>query len=381
MRDREAAAGDGGSEGSEGSEGSATDRADGDGGGGGARERRPLVGVTMGDPAGIGAEVVVKAYRDATATADVAVVGDAGVLRAAVDAVGSDLDVRVVDDPAAARGATDAVPVLDLDNVADLAYGELREAYGRASLAYVERAVELCRAGALDAMATAPINKRATRLAGAEHAGHTGLLAERTGTDDYAMMLVEDDLRVTHVSTHVPLREAVDLVTTERVLATLSVTVEGLRDLGLAEPRIAVAGLNPHASDGGLLGEEEARAIEPAVERARDRGLDVVGPVPPDTVFVRAAAGEYDCVVAMYHDQGHVPVKLLGFRSDGAVGGVNVTVGLPLVRTSVDHGTAFDIAGEGVASPRSMLDAVETAATVARNRARRTDRPGHDRSG
>jgi 4-hydroxythreonine-4-phosphate dehydrogenase len=329
----------------------------------------------MGDPAGIGAEVVVKAYRDATTTADVVVVGDADVLRAAVAAVGSDLAVRVVPEPAAARGVTDAVPVLDLDNVETVAYGELREAYGRASLAYVERAIELCRAGAIDAMTTAPINKRATRLAGAEHAGHTGLLADRTGTDEYAMMLVEDDLRVTHVSTHVPLREAVDLVTAERVLATLSTTAGGLRDLGLTEPRIAVAGLNPHASDGGLLGDEEARELGPAVERARERGLDVVGPVPPDTVFVRAAAGEYDCVVAMYHDQGHIPVKLLGFRSGDAVGGVNVTVGLPIVRTSVDHGTAFDIAGRGVASPVSMVDAVETAATIARNRAAR-DRSG-----
>jgi 4-hydroxythreonine-4-phosphate dehydrogenase len=293
--------------------------------------------------------------------------------------VGSDLDVVVVDDPGAARGVVGALPVIDVDDVdvdvADLAYGELREAYGRASLAYVERAIELCRAGALDAMATAPINKQATRLAGAEHAGHTGLLADRTGTDEYAMMLVEDDLRVTHVSTHVPLREAADLVTTDRVLSTLSVTAEGLGDLGVTEPRIAVAGLNPHASDGGLLGDEEATAVEPAVERARERGLDVVGPVPPDTVFVRAVAGDYDCVVAMYHDQGHIPVKLLGFRRGEAVAGVNVTVGLPIVRTSVDHGTAFDIAGEGVASPVSMVDAVETAATIARNRAARGRSP------
>jgi 4-hydroxythreonine-4-phosphate dehydrogenase len=202
-------------------------------------------------------------------------------------------------------------------------------------------------------------------MAGSDHAGHTGLLAERTGTDSYSMMLVHDDLRVTHVSTHVPLREACDLVTTENVLETIRVTDEGLRTLGVADPTIAVAGLNPHASDGGLLGEEDAEAIAPAVERARAAGIDAFGPESPDTVYVRAAGGAADCVVSMYHDQGHIPIKMLGF-GEGAVTGVNVTIGLPIVRTSVDHGTAFDIAGEGVADPTSLVDAVEVAVRAAR---------------
>nr|WP_267621067.1 4-hydroxythreonine-4-phosphate dehydrogenase PdxA [Halobium salinum] len=338
----------------------------------------------MGDPAGIGSEVIVKAYPELRDRADVVVVGDADVLRDAVRVCGSELAVRAVDDFGAARGGSggavdgagtdavgaDAIPVLDLDNVDDHAYGELREAFGRASLEYVERAIEGCVDGSLDAMVTAPINKQATRMAGSEYAGHTGMLADYTDTEDYSMMLVEDDLRVTHVSTHVPLREACDLVTEERVRTTIDVTDAALRDLGVDDPRIAVAGLNPHASDGGLLGDEDDAEIAPAVESARTDGVDVVGPESPDTVYVAAAAGDYDCVVSMYHDQGHIPIKLLGFEQAGGVSGVNVTVGLPIIRTSVDHGTAFDIAGQGVASPTSMVDAVDVAVRMARNRSR-----------
>ncbi|AUV80367.1 4-hydroxythreonine-4-phosphate dehydrogenase PdxA [Salinigranum rubrum] len=331
---------------------------------------KPLVAVTMGDPAGIGAEVAVKAYRDAVAFARIVVVGDADVVRRAVETCGVSLDVRVVadgdldgvdDDP-------DTLAVVDCDNVADLAYGDLRAEYGAASLEYVERAIDLAVAGDVDAIATAPINKQATRLAGSDHAGHTGLLAERTGVENYSMMLIEEDLRVTHVSTHVPLREACDLVTTDRVLDTISVTDEALVELGVDEPRIAVAGLNPHAGDGGLLGEEDDAEIAPAVERARAEGIDAVGPMSPDTVYGSAARGEFDCVVSMYHDQGHIPLKMLGFDASGGVSGVNMTIGLPIVRTSVDHGTAFDIAGEGVASETSMVDAVRVAASVARDR-------------
>ncbi|MEF8850879.1 MAG: 4-hydroxythreonine-4-phosphate dehydrogenase PdxA [Haloarculaceae archaeon] len=335
----------------------------------------PTVAVTMGDPAGIGPEVVVAAYPDLLADARPVVVGDADVLRRAVDIVDSDLVVRAVETVADAPVEPDAgvLPVFDLDTVdADaLAYGEVREAYGAAALAYVERAIDLATTGAVDAIATAPINKQATRLAGSEHAGHTGLLADATDTETYAMMLVEDDLRVTHVSTHVPLVEACERVTPGAVLDTIEVTVDGLRDLGIDDPTVAVAGLNPHASDGGLLGTTEQSEIRPAVRRACEAGYDVFGPESPDTVFARAAGGAADCVVAMYHDQGHIPIKMLGFASDDAVSGVNVTVGLPIVRTSVDHGTAFDIAGEGVASPASMVDAVELAARIARNRAAR----------
>lgn len=322
----------------------------------------------MGDPAGIGAEVVAAAFAEGATDADLLVVGDAAVLRRALAIRGLDLDVRAIDDPREARYDAGTMDVLDLANVADHEWGVLRESFGAASLEYVERAIDLALDGVVDGIVTAPINKQATRMAGAEHAGHTGLLAERTGTETYSMMLVGDDLRVTHVSTHVPLREACDLVTEARVLDTVRVTREGLRDLGLDDPTIGVAGLNPHASDGGLLGDEEADEIAPAVERARAEGIDAVGPESPDTVYVRATRGAFDCVVSMYHDQGHIPIKTLGFDEAGGVSGVNVTVGLPVVRTSVDHGTAFDIAGDGVASPASMRDAVSLAATAVRNR-------------
>jgi len=338
-------------------------------------DTRPLVAVTMGDPAGIGSEVVVAAYRELLDAARPLVVGDADVIRAAVDVVDSDLAVASVASVDGASFDRDAIPVLDLGNVDDIEYGVVREAYGAASLEYVERAIDLAISGAVDAITTAPINKQATRLAGSQHAGHTGLLAARTDTDDYSMMLVEDDLRVTHVSTHVPLREACDRVTEDAVLSTVEVTDRALREMGVANPEIAVAGLNPHASDGGLLGETEADEIRPAVERAEAAGIDADGPKSPDTVYVQAASGDYDCVVSMYHDQGHIPIKMLGFSGGDAVSGVNVTIGLPIVRTSVDHGTAFDIAGDGVASEASLVDAVELAADIARRRTETTNGP------
>ena len=324
----------------------------------------------MGDPSGIGAEVSVEAYADVREAADVLVVGDADVVRKAVAACGVDIGVNAIDSVSKARFEAGVLDVLDVDNVdsATHDWGDLREEYGKASLEYVERAIDLASDGDIDGIVTAPINKQAARMAGSEHAGHTGLLAARTGVTNYSMMLVEEHLRVTHVSTHVPLREACDLVSTENVLDTIRVTQDGLRDLGLEDPTIAVAGLNPHASDGGLLGDEDLEEIAPAVERAKDEGIDAVGPESPDTVYVQAARGEYDCVVSMYHDEGHIPIKLLGFSEGGEVSGVNMTVGLPIVRTSVDHGTAFDIAGKGIASPQSMVDAIEVAATAVRNR-------------
>ncbi|MFC4439479.1 MULTISPECIES: 4-hydroxythreonine-4-phosphate dehydrogenase PdxA [Natrialbaceae] len=330
---------------------------------------RPVVAVTMGDPAGIGSEVVLAGYPRLLSVARPIVVGDASAMRAALDVRESALEVAAVDEIPEAEFDPETVPVLDLDNVDDLEYGVVREEFGAASLEYVERAIELATDGRVDAIATAPINKQATRLAGSEYAGHTGMLADYTDTENYSMMLVEDELRVTHVSTHVPLPEACERVTTESVLDTVRVTDEALRELGLEEPTVAVAGLNPHASDGGLLGDAEAEEIEPAVERAREEGIDAVGPESPDTVYVQAASGASDCVVSMYHDQGHIPIKMFGFSSGEEVSGVNVTIGLPIVRTSVDHGTAFDIAGDGIASETSLVDAVEVAAEMATRRA------------
>ena len=326
---------------------------------------RPVIAITMGDPAGIGPEVIAKAYPELLSNSRPIIVGDAATVEAAIGVCDVSLSVQPVDDVDRATFGPDSIPVLDLDNVADLVRGKVQERYGTASLEYVEHAIELAQAGTIDAITTAPINKQATKLAGSTYAGHTGMLADYTDTENYAMMLIEDELRVTHVSTHVPLREACELVATENVLDTIRLTDDALRRLGVEEPAIGVAGLNPHASDGGLLGDEDAAEIEPAVERAREDGVDAVGPESPDTVYTRAAGGEFDCVVSMYHDQGHIPIKMLGFAGGAAVSGVNVTIGLPIVRTSVDHGTAFDIAGEGVASEQSLLDAVDVAGRMA----------------
>lgn len=329
-------------------------------------DSKPIVGVTMGDPAGIGSEVILKAFEESTQFARVVVIGDADVLRRTRDRCDVDVELDVVSNADDANPSSSSLTVVDLDNVDVVEYGELKREYGEASLEYVEAAISLALDGTIHAIATAPINKQATRLAGSEYAGHTGMLADYTDTEDYSMMLIEDDLRVTHVSTHVPLREACDLVTAENVFRTIEVTNTALQDLGIESPTIAVAGLNPHASDGGLLGDEEREEIEPAVQRARTNGMTVHGPESPDTVYVQAASGEYDCVVSMYHDEGHIPVKMLGFQQSGDVSGVNMTIGLPIVRTSVDHGTAFDIAGDGIASARSMIDAIEVATSVSR---------------
>lgn len=335
-----------------------------------ADSKRPIVAITMGDPAGIGAEVIVKAYQGLLNDAAVFVVGDADVVRRAVDVCDVPHTVREISEVAEAQFDPTVIDVLDLDEVdaATLEYGVVRRAYGAASLAYVECAIDLALDGTVDAITTAPINKQATELAGADYVGHTGLLADRTNTETYSMMLIEDDLRVTHVSTHVPLREACDLVTTENVLEVIKVTDDALRELGVTEPRIAVAGLNPHAGDGGVLGDADDEEIRPAVEGACDVGIDAFGPESPDTVYVRAVRGEADCVVSMYHDQGHIPIKMLGFSAEGAVSGVNMTVGLPIVRTSVDHGTAFDIAGKGIADATSLADAVAVAARASESR-------------
>lgn len=329
-------------------------------------DSRPIVGVTMGDPAGVGPEVIVKAYQQLLHSGRPIVAGDGDVLVEAIEVCGSDLGVEQVETVDDAQFEPDLIPVLDLDNVGTVVRGEVRQEYGAASLEYIEQAIELAQAGEIDGITTAPINKQATKLAGSTYAGHTGMLADRTGTTEYAMMLIESDLRVTHVSTHVPLQEACEQVTTSNVHSTIRLTAEALSDLGIENPTVGVAGLNPHASDGGLLGDTEEAEIEPAVQRAQKEGLDVIGPESPDTVYVRAAQGEFDCVVSMYHDQGHIPIKMLGFSSGSTVSGVNVTIGLPIIRTSVDHGTAFDIAGTGVASERSLLDAFDVAVDMAR---------------
>jgi len=322
---------------------------------------RPLLAITMGDPAGIGPEVVLKALLDPDVyqRARPLVIGDRRVFERAAPWVGAThLEYDVISHPADGRYEPGSVTVLDLclSPLDSYPVGQLTAEAGRAAVEYVFHACDLALAGNADAVVTAPLNKAAMHMAGFRYPGHTELLAERTGAKRVSMLLVGPTLRVIHVSTHVSLTEAIRRVTRQRVEEVLETANTACRTLGITYPRIAVAGLNPHASEDGLFGEEEAREIIPAIEAARARGLDVSDPQPPDTVFLRASKGEWDIVVAMYHDQGHIPMKLLAFDS-----GVNVSIGLPIIRTSVDHGTAFDIAGTGRASEESMLAAITVA--------------------
>jgi 4-hydroxythreonine-4-phosphate dehydrogenase len=319
--------------------------------------------VTMGDPAGIGPEIVAKTFAEPGMQEmnRAVVVGDAAIMKRAVRLLELPLRINAVSRPQEAtfeEGVIDLICATELPE--DLPFGKLDPRAGAAAFEYVRRATELALEGSARAVATAPLNKEAMHLGGHRYPGHTEILAELTNTRDYAMMLVAEDLRVIHVSTHVSLREAIERVRSERELVVIRLAHQTLRRIGVEEPRVAVAGLNPHAGENGLFGTEDAAFIAPAVEEARGEGIDASGPWPPDTVFSRARKGEYDIVVVQYHDQGHVPIKLLGFES-----GVNVTVGLPFFRTSVDHGTAFDIAGTGKADHTSMRAALELARELA----------------
>jgi 4-phospho-D-threonate 3-dehydrogenase / 4-phospho-D-erythronate 3-dehydrogenase len=307
---------------------------------------RPRLVVSAGDPAGVGPEVTLKALArpEVRALADIAVAGDPDDLRRTASRLGVPAPERV--EPAGDAGAVRP--------------GRVSAEGGAAGVAAIRRAVELIGDGAYDALVTAPISKEAVRLAGFGWPGHTEMLAELTGAADVRMLLVTDRLRVVHVTTHRSLRSAIDAATRERVRRTIELGHAGAVRLGVDRPRIGVAGLNPHAGEAGLFGDEELREIGPAVAEARAAGIDASGPWPPDTLFWRASGGEFDLVVAMYHDQGHIPVKLGGFDE-----GVNVTLGLPFPRTSVDHGTAFDIAGRGVARWQSMAAAIRVAARLA----------------
>ncbi|MDQ4126546.1 MAG: 4-hydroxythreonine-4-phosphate dehydrogenase PdxA [Actinomycetota bacterium] len=323
----------------------------------------PLVAVTMGDPAGIGPEIIARAFADPDFRREnrAIVVGDAGILERAIRLLGLPLKTNPVAEPEEATFGPGVVDVLvETDLPEDLPFGALDPRAGDAAFRYVERATELAGAGRVAAIATAPLNKEAMHLAGHRYPGHTEILADLTGTKDYAMMLVTDELKVIHVSTHVSLREAIERARPERELAVIRLAEESLRKLGYERPRIAVAGLNPHAGENGLFGTEDTEQIAPAVAAAVEEGMDATGPWPPDTVLMRARRGEFDVVVVQYHDQGHIPVKLMGFDT-----GVNVTVGLPFFRTSVDHGTAFDIAGTGKAEPASLRAALDLARTLA----------------
>ncbi|HWD06982.1 MAG TPA: 4-hydroxythreonine-4-phosphate dehydrogenase PdxA [Amycolatopsis sp.] len=325
---------------------------------------RPIVAITMGDAAGVGPEVVVKAMADPQLyeSCRPIVVGDAARLRKAIEITGAGLKVDAVSSPEEAGYRSGVIDCIDLDLIpADLPFGELSPAAGEGAYQFIVTATELAMAGRVHAICTAPLNKEALHAAGHRYPGHTELLAALTGTPEVSMMLTAPKLRVIHVTTHIGLVDAVAKIEPDLVTRTVRRGAETLRKAGVAHPRIAVCGINPHAGENGLFGHgEEGDKIVPAIEQLHAEGIDAQGPLPADTVFFRAVRGDFDLVVAMYHDQGHGPVKVLGLDT-----GVNITIGLPVIRTSVDHGTAFDIAGTGKADQASMLEALRQAVELA----------------
>ena len=331
-------------------------------------QKLPILGVTMGDPCGIGPEVAVKAlaHKEVYEICRPLIIGSADVIRMAVDYCKLGLSVNPVSRVEDAKFTCGTVDVYDQDtvNIRELKLGEVSVQGGNAAYRAVEKVIELALNGEVDATITGPLNKEALNLAGWHYSGHTEIYADLTHTKDYCMMLANQDFRIVHVSTHVSLREACDRCTTEREYKVIRLADQVCRELGIEQPRVAVAGLNPHCGEHGLFGTEEIEQITPAVEQARAEGICVEGPIPPDTVFSKARGGQYDIVVAQYHDQGHIPMKFEGFQYDKEhdrwtdVAGVNITLGLPIIRSSVDHGTAFDKAGMGTANEQSMLDAI-----------------------
>lgn len=330
--------------------------------------------ITMGDPAGIGPEIIAKACarmaeRIAAGDLRLLVIGSGPALERARAAFAPGIAIPEV--AAEAESWPDLCFLQAGPEGGPIEPGVLSADGGRFAYLAVERGVRLAEAGRVGAIVTAPLNKEALNKAGHRYAGHTEMLAVLTGSKGSVMMLAHGNMRVSHVSTHVALEDAPKRLTPERLRLVLDLTHQALLRLGIAEPRIAVAALNPHAGEGGLFGRQDQEVSEPTIARAVADGMRVHGPVPGDTVFVKLRAGRYDAVVAMYHDQGHIPVKLLGFEVDPATGewrglsGVNITLGLPIVRTSVDHGTAFDIAGKGVANESSLLEAIEYAERLA----------------
>lgn len=317
------------------------------------------IGITMGDPAGIGPEIIVATLAEMSdeARSQSAVIGNLDMLRRADSILGTSL--TFVEGVKASNGAVPVVHVAtkDQDQIVD---GEASAAAGEAAYRYVEKAVELCLAGDISVIVTAPLNKAAMHSAGHHFDGHTELLAHLTGAKSSFMLLAGDKLNAVHVTTHMSLRNAAEKPTIERVLATIRAGYEHFRELGYENPRIAVAGLNPHCGEGGIFGDEESTRIAPAIEAAQKEGINVQGPISGDTVFYRALKGEFDLVVAQYHDQGHIPTKLIAFDET-----VNVSLGLPIRRTSVDHGTAFDIAWKGIANNTNMKSAIAYARRMA----------------
>jgi 4-hydroxythreonine-4-phosphate dehydrogenase len=333
------------------------------------------IAITMGDAAGIGPEIIVKALdrKDLRRKALPIVIGDAGAMEQALSIAKSSLRIQPIMEIGQAQDHPGMIPVLDLKNIdlARLKHGRVDPMPGKAAVEYIEKAVALAMEGRVGAIVTAPIHKEAINKAGYHYAGHTELLAHLTNTREYAMLLAHGSFRVSHVTTHTSMRKACDRIKKDRVLTVIRLTYEVLKQLGIENPRIGVAGLNPHSGEDGLFGDEEKTEITPAIEEAKNKGWNVEGPVPPDTVFTKMKGKQYDAVVAMYHDQGHIAVKLVGFsmkpggKEWDKMSGINMTLGLPIIRTSVDHGVAFGKAGEGRANPQSMVEAIQLAIQLA----------------
>lgn len=326
--------------------------------------RRPIIGITLGDVAGIGPEILVRAWRSPRlhGSCRPLVIGDVEVLRREVKRQNTSLNVRAiggVDELTTDPDRIDCLPASDV-NVARLEPGRAHAAAGRAACDFLIKAIDLALDRSIDAIVTLPLNKAGLHQAGLHYPGHTEILAERTGTRNFAMMLYRKGLGVVHVTLHMALRDVFAALSMEAILEKIGLLDGMLRRLDHGQPRLAVAALNPHAGDDGVFGDEEARIIAPAVDLAQRQGFDATGPLPVDTLFVRASQGGFDGVVAMYHDQGHIALKLLGWKE-----AVNITVGLPIIRTSVAHGTAYDIVGKNLADPASLFEAVAVAARLA----------------
>lgn len=338
---------------------------------------KPILAITMGDAASVGPEITVKALREAALYHKCipVVLGDRAPLEDAIRFTNSGLKLNLIDDPSCAKGVCGTIDLMDEGLLAPGAwrYKTVSAETGEAAFRYIVRAIDLTMAGKFTGIVTGPINKESVNLAGHHFSGHTEILAHYSNTSKYAMLLIGGGLRVIHVTTHVSMENACKLITTERVYDVIRLAQLSGRLLGFEKPKIGVAGFNAHCSENGLFGSQEVEAIIPAIRRAQSEELCVEGPIPPDTVFVKAVSGKYDIVVAMYHDQGHIPVKLCGFSMDAATGlftalsGVNCTIGLPFIRSSVDHGTAFDRAGDNRANPGSMIEAIDTAVTMSEN--------------
>ena len=326
--------------------------------------REPIIGISIGDPAGVGCEVSLKAIMNSNVLnkSKVILIGDKDVIKKTYEIVKCDMELNEINNIDEYQNKK--INYISLNNAEfDYEYGKVQAVCGKVSFQYIEKAINLALEDKIDAVVTAPINKEALHFGGHQYSGHTEIFADLTSTKDYAMLLTGGPLKVIHVTTHVSMREACDKIKKDRILTVIRLSKEAMMNLGVQQPKIAVAGFNAHSGEHGLFGNEEILEIIPAIEEARNEGIEVYGPISPDTVFMHAKNGKYDIVVVMYHDQGHIPLKLLDF-----MGGVNTTVGLPIIRTSVDHGTAFGKAGKGTADENSMINAIEMAISFSNNR-------------